>query len=223
MANLIHRGEFEPLHAGGCLVLRGRRSRLLITAALFGAAHCADPVDAPPAFSGERYLCGPEHAAEFEALVEDCRTLRQTSVCGGVLSLRGNIDSEDVTLDGHLGSVEFSSVAGVDPSVSGGLVLRAPAPYFDLTLNLRYLAVPPLTSLSGLLPASCATSPSDATETCLIVNLEARGGNYLSSTVNVYRTVELETASERRMSFTGDLVRGGSVDGCFHAFVTAPQ
>jgi hypothetical protein len=140
-----------------------------------------------------------------------------------VLSLRGNIDSEDVTLDARLRPVGFSIVAGADPSVSAELALVAPAPYFNLKLNLLYLAAPPLTSLSGLLPASCAISPSDRSGTCLIVNLEARGGNYLSSVVNVYRTVELETVNEKHITFTGDLTRGGYIDGCVHAFVSVPH
>jgi hypothetical protein len=203
-------------------VLRGYRSRFLITAALLGAAHCADPIDAPSAFSGERYLCGPEHAAEFEALVEECRTLRQTSVCGGVLSLRGNIDSEDVILDAHLEPVAFSTLAG-DPAISGELNLVAAAPYFSLKLKLMYFAIPPLTSVSGLLPANCAALPTNDSGTCFVVNLEARGGNYLSSVVNVYRTVELETVNEKRITFTGDLTRGGYIDGCVHAFMPAPS
>jgi hypothetical protein len=202
-------------------VLPGSRLRALIVAACSAAAGCAAPLDAPPAFSDERYLCGPEHAAEFEALVEECRALRESSVCAGVLSLQGNIDSEDVTLDTRLESATFS-VYGGDPSVSADLWLVAPAPYFSITLGLLYLAAPPLSSLSGQLPDQCLTLARPVTATCMLVNVEARGGNYLSGVLNMYRTVELETPSEKRISFSADLVRGGHIDACLHAFVAAP-
>ena len=39
--------------------------------ALFGLGHCADPIDAPSAFSAERYLCGPDNTTAFDALVEE--------------------------------------------------------------------------------------------------------------------------------------------------------
>jgi hypothetical protein len=195
-------------------VSRGNLGRILAALAFPCLPSCAAPIDAPSAFSGERYLCGPEHQAEFDALVEECRLLRQTSVCRGVLSVRGSIDSEEVTLDTHLTAATFSDWPG-DSAIAREIGLVAPGPYFTLKANLSYFAVPPLISVSGALPVNCAVGDAPA-KPCIVVNFEARGGNYLSSVLNVYRTVELEMTQEMRVSFTGDLGRGGHIEGCFH-------
>src|SRR6185295_13145045 len=49
-------------------------------------SHCVQPIDAPAAYSEHEYLCAPEHAAELEALVEQCREayLRDQSCAGRV-------------------------------------------------------------------------------------------------------------------------------------------
>jgi hypothetical protein len=202
--------EAEP--AGGAL------PKLLHLAAMASLARCGDPIDAPSAFSAERYVCGPEHAAEFEALVEECRTLRQTDVCGGVLSMRGSIDSEDVVMDARVSSATPFDWPG-DPGIARTLELLAASPYFNVKLDLQYLAVPPLMSVSGALPENCAAGPLVPDVPCIILNLEARGGNYLSGVNNVVRTMELEGMPEVRASFSGDLARGGYIEGCFHVFV----
>jgi hypothetical protein len=149
-------------------------------------------------------------------LVEECREQRQTSVCRGVLSLRGTIDSEDVTLDTRVATISNTDYPG-DPSIAREIALVVPGAYFTLKLHMGYFAIPPLPSSSGALPHDCAANGQTPTP-CIIVNLEARGGNYLSATTNVFRTMELETTEEMRVSFTGDLTRGGHVDGCFHLF-----
>jgi hypothetical protein len=199
-------------------VLNGVRWRLAFAAALPWLAHCADPIDAPPAFSGERYLCGPDHAAELDAQVEECRMALQTSVCRGVLSVRGNIDSEDVTLDARIVSASHEDWGG-DPTIARTLALLATSPYFTIKLDVFRLAVPPAMSISGALPENCAPSTAAGPTPCLLVNLEARGGNYLSAVKNVVRTIELEAPPEIRASFSGELVRGGYLEGCFHAIV----
>jgi hypothetical protein len=180
--------------------------------------HCADPIDAPSAFSAERYVCGPEHAAEFDALVEECRVLRQTSVCRGVLSFRGDIDSEDVTLDTRITSASIGDWPGGDPNFARTVSVLASSPYFSIKLDMNYLAVPPRRSVSGLLPDDCG-SFEGLTVPCVIFNFEARGGNYFSALLNVERVMELEQYPDLRVSFSGDLGRGGRVEGCFHTFV----
>jgi hypothetical protein len=97
-------------------------------------ARCGDPIDAPSAFSAERCVCGPEHAAEFDALVEECRTLRQTDVCGGVLSMRGSIDSEDVVMDARVSSATPFDWPG-DPGIARTLELLAASRYFNVKLD----------------------------------------------------------------------------------------
>ena len=51
-----------------------------------------------------------------------------------------------------------------------------------------------------------------------LLNLEARGGNYLSQLVNEVRDVRLETADEMQVALTADLRRGGNVEVCFDVF-----
>lgn len=183
-----------------------------------GVIGCADPIDAPSAFSGERYVCGPEHVAEFDALMEECRTLRQTSVCRGVLSLRGSIDAQDVTVDAHVTSLSVSDWPGGDPEFARAISVLAGSPYFNIKLDMNYLAVPPRASISGELPENCALTPTSST-TCMLLNLEARGGNYLVGMIHVVRTMELETAEEVRTSFSADLARGGHLEGCFQVIL----
>lgn len=194
-----------------------KRFRLAAMVSLaHGLAHCASPVEAPSAFGAERYVCGAENAAEFEALLEECRTPGQSEVCNGVLSLRGTIDSEEVVLDTWVKSAIPADWPG-EPGIARTLEVLAASPYFNIKLDVFYLAVPPLPSPSGQLPMNCATEPELLFAPCMIINLTARGGNYFSGVENVVRTIELESTSEMRASFAGDLARGGHLEGCFHA------
>lgn len=191
-------------------------------AAMVSLAHCAAPVDAPSAFRAERYVCGAEHAAEFETLMDECRTLGQTEGCNGILSLRGTIDSEDVVVDTWVTSATAADWPG-DPHGARTLELLGASPYFTIKLDVYYLAVPPLTSQSGPLPVNCSAQPELTFGPCLILNLEARRANYFTGVENVTRTMELESPSEMRASFSGDLARGGRIDGCFHALIGQPR
>lgn len=185
-------------------------------------AHCANPIDAPSAFSAERYLCGPEHAAEFEAFLQDCRTRGQSEVCNGILSLRGTIDSEEVVIDTWVDRATPSDWPG-DRGTARAMELLAASAYFNIKLDVHYLAVPPLTSYSGELPENCSAQPELTFAPCMILNLEARGGNFLSGVATSVRTIELETATEMRASFSGEFARGGHIDGCFHIFLREPR
>jgi hypothetical protein len=52
------------------------------------------------------------------------------------------------------------------------------------------------------------------------INLEARGGNYLTKWQDETRDVEVLTTDELRFTFATDLSRGGHLDGCVDLFLS---
>jgi hypothetical protein len=170
-----------------------------------GLTGCAAPISAPSAFSEERYLCDAEHLAEFDAIVAKCREahLRDGS-CSGYISLRGTIDSLTVVLDAPTSRVQFDDLPTPGGMTPRGFTLWAFAPYFELRLDI-------------LDPSATRIQTPDASDVGTnrdFMNLEARGGNYLSAWVNETREIQILTNDEVKFSFSTDLTRGGHLDGC---------
>jgi hypothetical protein len=185
--------------------------------ALFGAGvgltGCLEPVSAPPAFSEESYLCDAEHTAEFDAILEQCRDAhRRDGSCTGLVSFRGTIDSQSVVLDAPTTRVVLS-----EPSISGTTVRRemtvwASAPYFAFRFSFVNVAMPAPEVAGG----TSANSNFD------FINLEARGGNYLSAWIHQVRDIKVLSPDEIAFTFSTDLLLGGHLDGCLDVLVSTP-
>jgi hypothetical protein len=194
---------------------------------LFGLsclAGCAEPIEAPSAFDGERYLCDPENVMEFDALLENCRGL--TDPCAGYMSARGLIDSQLVIVDGPVTRATYIDLPPTGPEVGRALTLLTPAPYFDLVFELRRFGIPPERSMSGpvcgLNEEACDPTGPEGGSATHFLNLVARGGNLFSVLTSQVREIQLETADEIRFAFTANLARGGHVEACFDVFPRVP-
>jgi hypothetical protein len=173
-------------------------------------AGCGDALHAPSAFSDERYLCDEDHRSEFDALVAECRVvyLRDRS-CVGFVSFRGSIDLQPVVV----GSKATRALIQ-DQMRGGGVVTHAlsvwtSSPYF----GIRLLFVDASAPASGVIGEVGSASNSD------YINVEARGGNYLSTWTNETRAIEVLSPTEVRFTFSADLSKGGHLDGCLDVFL----
>jgi len=183
--------------------------RWSIGVSLMFIVSCVAAVDAPSAYSTEHFLCGDEHAAEFDALVRDCQNddLGGGS-CKGVASLKASIGQQHGVVDAQL----FEATVTRDPSEPGsrGVDARGRSPYYNFNLNL------------GITTDTLADSDviSESSEVCRGVirgasrslTFEARG----SSDVQVFRITSctVKAPDGAYIAFSGDFVRGGSVEAC---------
>jgi hypothetical protein len=184
-------------------------------------ANCIAPLDAPSAFSAAQYLCDPAHAADFAAFVEPCREahLRDQS-CAGVMSFRGVIDSQPIAMDTEVVTAVYVDKPLADGTVSRAVTLNGFSPYFAFRMDLSNFLAPPAVSRTGPVADNACGSVVGGS-TCAsseLLNLEARGGNYLSQLVSEVRDIRLETADELLVALTADLSRGGDLEGCFDVF-----
>jgi hypothetical protein len=170
-----------------------------------GLTGCADPISAPSAFSEERYLCDAEHLAEFDVIVAKCREahLRDGS-CSGFISFRGAVDSQPVVVDALTTRVVADDMPTTGAPAMHGVTLWASAPYFAFRLDI----------LDASAPLSGTPGGNDAGTNRDFMNIEVRGGNYLSAWISEKRDVQILTSDEVRIIFSTDLTRGGHLDGC---------
>src|SRR5690349_13405905 len=83
-------------------------------------AACASPLDAPSAYIGERFLCTPENAAEFQALSSMCReTYLLDGSCAGFASMKGQLGGQPFVVDGPLVDAFYVYDAAHPTTVSG--------------------------------------------------------------------------------------------------------
>ena len=171
-------------------------------------AGCAAPLNAPSAYEGERFLCGEEHANEFDALVAECLEANlRGGACEGVASVKVDLTSQHAVVDSPLTSANY----GPDPRdpVMRAMGVRGVSPYFAYHVNMG------ITTAS--LTAGNVTSEAD--EICVrppigssAVGIEVRG----SSDTLAFRLTSC-TVNARdglRITFSGDIVRGGTMNAC---------
>jgi hypothetical protein len=111
--------------------------------ALVSGAGCAAPLEAPSAYGEERYLCGQEHASEFDAWASACTEVYNASrSCLGVASMKGVSAGEPFAVDSNL----VASYVPSDTPFMGLEYISADgaSPYFGFSLSLipAHLAEP---------------------------------------------------------------------------------
>jgi hypothetical protein len=185
--------------------------RILAATVLVG---CAAPLEAPSAYVGERFLCRPEHAVEFDALVDDCRRadLRDGS-CDGVASLKVDLTTQHAIIDSQLQIADYSP----DPRdpIMRSLGGEGKSPYFNFHLSLGIT--------TDSLSAGGETSP--ALEACRrppvgssTIGFDVRGA---SDTLAFNMTsCEVSDADGLRLTYGGDIVRGGTLEVCLFVLQT---
>jgi hypothetical protein len=202
--------------------------RLPVLTAVIGAplawlAGCGAPLDAPSAFEDEQYLCDVPHQAIWQQRVADCRgAYAADGSCKGVISVRGLVDSQSVTIDSPV-----THWIAVDTPLRGGTVDRSyyvagVSPYFLFNLELPgFSTVPGMSSKSILLPGHCLDQPLPE---CVpaVFNVEARDGSANLSMTSLVRNLSLDTRDELVVNFAGDVDGGGTLAGCFDLNLAPP-
>ena len=193
-----------------------KRMRSISVVCCIGAAllvlGCAAPLEAPSAYTNERFLCAPQHAAEWDALVSACNERYASDrSCPGVASLRGEADGQAFVTDEPLIDAEYEYDA-TKPTSVGTLALTGRSPYFAFRL-----------SADGLTVETTPGSPSRCVSgSTALFGLEVRGTSALRRTN--FRTCEVTpSASGLDVAFSGTFVVGGFLDGCVHFPPEAPR
>ncbi len=184
---------------------------------------CLSPLDAPSAFSDQVYLCGAENAALEDAALAQCRDT--DAQCEGVVSFRGTVDAQPVTVGSPITHSGITDVGRADGTTSREIFVFGLAPYFTFSFDLPGFEAPPGHTASGLfvpVEGVCSTMTNQTPCEHPVLNLEARGGTYLSIINGLVRDIQIETADDLQVYFTGELARGGNVEGCFHLLAPHP-
>jgi len=181
---------------------------------------CAGPLEAPPAFEEQPFLCGSEHAEEYGRAVEQCREAHfRDGSCKGIISMRGVLDRQPTALTSTMDrAVHLDTKIAGEPS-DRSFNFGGAGPYYTFVLNVGSFAVPPATTESGPLPDGACNNPTSGMGRCDVMNLEARGGNYLLRLVSIVRHVDVETEDEIGLSMTASTSDGlGHLELCLDAF-----
>ena len=179
-------------------------------------AGCVSPLQAPSAFSGERYLCDEKSAPEWEARLEACRaTYAQDGSCLGVISMRGVIDAQSVVVDSPVTGLTITDTPRSDGTISRAVFITALSPYFRFSFDLPGFHDPGHNTSGFVQPASCTALAGVVPCFAGVLNIEARGGTYLSELSTLLQNIKVDTADELRVAFAADIVRGGDLTGCF--------
>jgi len=175
-----------------------------IGASLLAAAGCATPLEAPSAYAGERFLCGPEQAAEFRVLSAGCREAYLSDrSCEGFASLKGESDGQPFVVDAPLfGS--FYQYNETGPTT--GLTVNATglSPYFAFRLQLY-----------GLTREATEAGIVCRTAEARLFGIEVRGSS--DQQAMALLTCDFERPEDGvYVSFSAKLARGGPLEACMY-------
>jgi hypothetical protein len=178
---------------------------------LLWVAGCATPLEAPSAYSSERFLCGPEHAAAFAALSSACReTYLRDGSCEGFASLKGEIDGQPFVVDGPLFETSYESDE-TRPRTPLGVNARGSTPYFAFRISISDLARTITTESGTVLPATGSG----------LFGIEVRGSSNLQ-TMHV-NSCEIEPLPDGiYVAWSANFARGGTIDVCSYLIAKSP-
>jgi hypothetical protein len=175
-------------------------------------AGCATPLEAPSAYTGERFLCGPEHAAEFAALSSACREAYLLDAsCEGFASLRGEFEAQPFVVDTTLAQ-SFYEFDETLPTTPLSVNARGHSPYFTFRLSIDGL-----TEETGESGAVCQAPGAK------LIGVEVRGSSS-------QKTLSLKTCEIERLpdgiyfAVSATFVReAGSLDMCAYLTENSPD
>lgn len=206
-----------------------RRAPIALAGFAILLAGCPDGVTIVPLYDTELDLCAPEMAETYAARVEDCRARWEADgSCAGVISFHGRLFAEEVRVDADLfeTGVDYAVFPDVTRALDA-LELYGASPYFDFRMVLSLLGGAPdepgPRALSLGLPTDIEEGWStDAAFRCALRVAAPPDSQDLSMT-NGELVITLQSDDEHAGTFS--LRRGTTeaIDGCFHAFTTAPQ
>lgn len=196
---------------------------------MFGAlafAGCAMPVENVPVYESQRFLCADEFAETLRETVEDCQEdFERDESCAGVLSFKGQLEGEAITVESMLGTSEFIDLRadGEGSEVRQEIKLSGSSPYFHFVFSLLAIGG----DVDGgaddrTLQFGSGSENEDALADDM-VNASFRmtvGGESRALTPREGEvTSELQRLNEHSATFSADFGASGDyLDGCFHAF-----
>ena len=178
-------------------------------------AGCGSPLEAPSGFDEERYYCDPPHAADWNEQIANCRaSYLLDGSCEGLISYRGLVDSQNVVVDSQVTQLKITDSLRGDGTTSRYFSIYGRSPYFFFSFNLPDFDAPPGKSRSGyILPCNCSDGGAQAGATA-VLNVEARGGTALLRMSTYFRSIQVDTPSEIKFTFSANIDRGGDVAAC---------
>ena len=167
------------------------------------ASGCAAPLEAPSAYASEQFLCGSEHAAEWDALVSACNEHNGAArACAGVVSLRGEIDGETFVANSLL-PIAVIAYDESKPALAGELLLDGQSSYFKFRVSAEALFEE---TTSGS-PGPCGSGSTN------LFGMEVRGSSNLQR-MNFNHCELASRPSGLYLSFSASFTKGGFLDGC---------
>jgi hypothetical protein len=141
------------------------------------------------------------------------RYLRDRS-CIGLVSFRGIIDAQPVVVDSLATRVQAPGTPLPGGQLDVGLGIWGHAPYF----GFRFAFGDPARVSGGSVGSAIMSTPAAVDSSADLLNIEARGGNYLATMINETREIQILDSDEIRFKFSADIVQGGRIDGCVDVF-----
>jgi hypothetical protein len=204
-----------------------KRSLTVLVGALLPLllAGCLDEFKTPSAYQEQRYLCGADSAADFQALAETCKANHK---CFGAFSMQGQLQGEPLTVATTLSDVSFTVVqpSGMSDQTLDRVNLNGASPYFTFVFHMK--------SIGGVLGDAAAaprtlqlnagaTSLSDSLADDQInvgQLLEAGGASADEQGLSESGTVDITTLTSGELAGTFQGTFGSPADavtGCFDA------
>jgi hypothetical protein len=203
------------------------RARLFALAWLATSlAACLGDFESTPAYEEQRFLCGAAQAAEWQALVDDCRArfLADPAACGGVMSVEGSLLGDPVRATSEVDSSVFLVMRLPEGRALARVDATGVTPYFAMTLTWNDLGGPAEDAPSpprevGVVSGGSAIAPvGDPTTEFAVRASDGVSARLFSGRTGSVR-ITAQTARELAGSFdAGFAGASDELSGCFHVF-----
>lgn len=205
--------------AGALMTDTWRNMWLLHGVAVFTAA--CGPLDAPPAYEEEQFLC----ESGLEAALEPCRTDWLTNAgCAGVLSMRGEVQGLPVAVDSRLLSarVENGQQLPYPELLRTELKLIGRSPYYEFVFSQNSLggevsSEPVDDVLQVRLDSDSLLDDVGEVAVSFGAGLQAEDFKVEDGTLRDTFRTDREHRASFHLVFQGG---AGELEGCFHALAT---
>jgi hypothetical protein len=193
---------------------------------LLACAGCAEPFDTPTAYEGETYLCDAAHAALLAEEIADCRAQRAKDrrACGGVVSFRGQLQGQDVTVSAQLSSMLFANERNATATLRERYDASGDSPYFSFTLQAKEVG---FAIDAGDIDQDLKVGASDPlaplTDTLVDMSMRISAGGDSQDLHARSGTLTLDTQQLDEASGSFSLTLGSDrekLEGCFHFLAT---
>lgn len=189
-------------------------------------AGCAMPVENPPVYESQRFLCADEHSDAWRDAVDDCHEdFERDQSCAGVLSFTGQLEGEAVTVESLLGTTEFLDLRadGEGSELRQELKLKGASPYFQFVFSWLDIGgdltgeADDRTLHHGTAEDRDTVLDDDRVRTAF--RLTVGGESRALTPREAELTTERQRIDEHVATFNADFGASGDyLEGCFHAF-----